>query len=94
MKLNELLSEQVLAFPSKDRNRKVQMDRLRKRSSMYDELTGEPIGNHPDKRQKYYFVVDQDGKAHAQFDTPQQAKKAIPRLELKSGKRGLTVTPA
>jgi len=92
MKLNDLLTEQVLDFP--DQSRKVRMDRLRKRSSFYDEITGLPTEDHPDNRKKYYFVVDQDGKAHAQFDTPQEAKKAIPRLELKSGKRGLTVKPS
>ena len=91
MKLSELLHEKVLDFP--DQSRKVSMDRLRKRSSMYDELTGEPIGDHPDKRQKYYFVVDGEGKAHAQFNTPQEAKKAIPRLAIKSGRRDLTVIP-
>lgn len=89
MKLKDILPESVLAFP--DRSRKVQMDRLRKRASKYDELTGERLPDHPLEQPEEFFVLDQEGKAHGTFDSPQKAEKAIPRLAMKSGKRGLYV---
>jgi len=45
------IAESVVAFPTKDRQRSVQMDRLRKRSSYYNDK-GEPTDKHPDLRPK------------------------------------------
>jgi hypothetical protein len=91
MKLSDIL-EGVAAFPTKERKRAVQMDRLRKRSSYYDEITGQKTDKHPDNNPEFH-VVDDDNKAYATFTSYREAEKAIPRLEMKSGKRGLSVRP-
>jgi len=91
MKLCDIL-ESVAAFPTKDRKRTVQMDRLRKRSSYYDELTGERTDKHPDNQPDEFFVVDEDGKGYATFSSYREAEKALPRLMMKSGKRDLSVS--
>lgn len=91
MKLCDILEGHVAAFPTKDRKRSVQMDRLRKRSSYYDDITGERTDKHPDNQPPEFLVVDLDGKAHGTFGSYGEAEKAIPRLSMKSGKRGLLV---
>jgi len=91
MKLRDIL-ENVAAFPTKERKRTVQMDRLRKRSSYYDELTGLKTDKHPENNPEF-IVVDDDDKAYATFTSQRDAEKAIPRIEMKSGKRGLSVRP-
>ena len=47
----ETVEEDVTDFPTQDRKRAVQMDRLRKRSSYYDDQ-GRPTKAHPDLRPK------------------------------------------
>ena len=88
MKLDEILTEQVLAFPTKDRKRTVQMDKLRSKSKMYND-DGTKTEHNPNKK---FIVADKDGKAIGSFDTYKQAHLAIPSLEMKSGKRGLVVS--
>ena len=92
MKIKDIL-EAVVAFP--DQTRKVRRDRARERDKTHDPITGlkwpeghaDAITNAPDE----FMVMDKDGRAHAFFDNPKAAKKAIPRLEMKSGMRGLYV---
>lgn len=50
MKIQDI-AESVVAFPTKDRKRNVQMDRLRSRSSYYNGK-GEPTDKHPDLKPK------------------------------------------
>ena len=50
MKIQDI-AESVVAFPTKDRKRNVQMDRLRSRSSYYNDK-GEPTDKHPDLKPK------------------------------------------
>ena len=77
MKLKDIL-EGVSAFPTKERKRTVQMDRLRKRSSYYDELTGERTDKHPDNKPEEFIVADDNGKGYATFTNRREAEKAIP----------------
>lgn len=50
MRIKEFLAEgDVVGFPTQDRKRNVQMDRLRQRSSYYDD-EGNPTDKHPDLR--------------------------------------------
>lgn len=84
----------IVNFPTKDRDRSVRMDRLRKRSSYYDEITGKPTDKHPDMQPDEFYVVDPDGKAHAVFYTTKEAEAAIPELSMKSGRRDLVVVPS
>lgn len=52
MEIKDFLTEgDVVGFPTKDRKRNVQMDRLRSRSSYYDD-DGNPTDKHPDLKKK------------------------------------------
>lgn len=82
MKLNEV----VVDFPTKKRANAVRKDR----GMRYDEITGMEVPALDGDTEEYH-VVNQHGVSHAIFDNEPDARKAIPRLELKSGKRGLYV---
>ena len=92
MKIKELL-EAVIDFP--DQSRKVRKDRARERDKTHDPVTGlrwpeghaDAIANAPDE----FMVLDQDGRGHAFFTSRQEAEKAIPRLQMKSGMRDLYI---
>ena len=93
MKLNEV----VVNFPTKKRANAVRKDRARRqraalarRGMRYDEITGMEVPALDGDTEEYH-VVNQDGASHAIFDNEPDARKAIPRLEIKSGKRGLYV---
>ena len=90
MKLGEIL-ESVISFP--DQSRKVRRDRARERDKTHDPITGLewPEGHADAIAQDEFMVLDQQGKAHAIFDNAKDARKAISRLELKSGMRDLYV---
>jgi len=85
------LTEVVVDFP--DQSRKVRRDRSRERDKTHDPVTGLkwPEGHADAVAQDEFMIIDQDGKAHAMFDDQKTAQKAIKRLELKSGMRGLYV---
>ena len=91
--LKELLSENdnVVGFPTKKRIRQVRDDRLKQRGMRYDEITGLEIPDVPHTTE--FHVVDEYEKSMGIFDTEAEAYKAIPRIEMKSGKRGLLVIP-
>ena len=93
MKLSDIL-ESVLAFPQEKRKRQVMMDKLRKKSSFYDDITGEPTDEHPDYAEpKEFWLVNDDGKAVAVFDTEKEARSKRPEIEMKYGVRGLNIVP-
>ena len=87
------VKEGVLAFPQEKRKRQVNMDKLRKHSSMYDELTGLPTDKHPENREPEYWLVDDNGKGYAQANTEKELMQRKPEIEMKSGVRGLRVIP-
>jgi len=93
MKLSEILEGSVSQFPTKDRKRSVQMDRLRKKSSYYDELTGHKTSAHPDEQPQEFWIVSQDGKAVATFPTEKEARKMQPELEMKYKVRNTEIVP-
>ena len=92
MKLVDVIKEEIVDFPSKQRTRQVRDDRLKQRGMRYDEITGQEVPDWDDGDiQNEFHVTDEYGVSYAIFDTSAAAYKAIPRLELKSGKRGLSV---
>lgn len=93
MKLKDVL-ENVIAFPSEKRKHQITLDKLRKKSRYYDDMTGLPTGEHPDYAEpKEFWLVNDDGKAIAVFDTEKEAKKMKPQIEMKYGVRGLNIVP-
>jgi len=103
MKLKDVL-ENVVAFPVEKRRRKINMDKLRKKSTLYDEITGMPTRKHPQFYDYFpelrgveepgeYWLVNDTGKAFAVFDTEEEAKKMKPQIEMKHGARGLNIVP-
>lgn len=96
MKLKDIL-ENVIAFPSEKRKRQVTMDKLRKKSQYYDDITGMPTREHPDydgpEPADEFLLVNADGKAYATFDTEKEARRRRPEIEMKYGVRGLNIVP-
>ena len=92
MKIKEIL-ESVIDFP--DQSRKVRRDRARELEKTHDPVTGlewpeghaDAIANAPDE----FMIIDQNGRGHSIFTNRQEAEQAIPRLEMKSGLRGLYI---
>ena len=92
-------TENVIQFPTHLAKRKQLMKRLADKSSNYNDTEGfldDFIDNSlyppkPGSKEPEFLVVDLEGKAHATFTSYAEAEKAIPRLSMKSGKRGLMV---
>jgi hypothetical protein len=83
MKINEILSEgNVLDFPTKDVKRSKMLDRLASASSSY----------HANRELiKQFTIFDPAGKSYGDFETYEEAEKALPEIMMKSGKRGLHI---
>jgi len=93
MKLSEILEGSVSQFPTEKRNKQVRMDKLRRKSSYYDELTGLKTSAHPDEQPQEFWIVTPDGKAVATFPTEKEARKMRPELEMKYKVRNTEIVP-
>ena len=104
-KSKKKVKEGVLEFPQKKRDRAVRMEKLKKKSKYYDEMTGLPTREHPDFYDHFpelrgveepegeYWLVSDDGKGYAVFDTEKEANQRKPEIEMKYGVRGLHIVP-
>ena len=94
MKISDILEGTVSQFPTQKRQRDVRMDRLRKKSRYYDELTGERLPDHPIEKEPEYYIMTQDGKAVAVFSTEKEARKNQREIEMKYKVRNTEIVPS
>ena len=93
MKLHDILEGTVSQFPIEKRQRQVRMDKLRKKSHYYDELTGLKTDKHPENREPEYWIMTQDGKAVAIFPTEKEAQKNQREIVMKYKVRNTEIVP-
>ena len=83
MKIGDLLNEgEVMAFPTAAVKHQRTLDKLASASSTY----------HANREKiKKFTIFDPAGKSYGDFETYDEADKAMPEIMMKSGKRNLHI---